>query len=56
MPSFGEDLFGKYCWIDSPEEHMLPSMPCHEFKVDKISRGEVFGEYVYLKGRTSLHM
>ena len=34
---------------------MRPSMPCREFKVDKRSRGPVFGEYVHLKGRTSLH-
>ena len=56
MPSLGEDLFGKYCRIDSPEEPMHPSMPCHKFKVDKRSRGPVLGEYVHLKGRTSLHM
>ena len=35
---------------------MRPSMPCHEFKVDKRSWGPVFGEYVHLKGITSLHM
>ena len=56
MPSLGEDLFDKYCRIDSPEERMRHSMPCHEFKVDKCSRGPVFGEYVHLKGRISLHM
>ena len=56
MPYLGEDLFDKYCRIDSPEEHMRPSMPCHEFKVDKRSRSPAFGEYVHLKGRTGLHM
>ena len=49
MPSLGEDLFNKYCRIDSPEESMCPSMPFHEFKVDKRSRGPVFGKYVHLK-------
>ena len=34
---------------------MRPSMPCHEFKVEKCSRGPVFGKYVHLKGITSLH-
>ena len=56
MPSLREDLFDKYCQIDSPEERMRPSMHFHKFKVDKRSRGPVFGEYVHLKGRTSLHM
>ena len=56
MPSLGEDLFDKYYRVDSPEERMRPSMPCHKFKVDKRSRGPVFGEYVHLKGRISLHM
>ena len=56
MPSLGDDLFDKYCRIDSPEERMHPSMPCHEFKVDKRSRGLVFEEYVHLKGRTTLHI
>ena len=28
---------------------MCPSMPCHEFKVDKRSWSPVFGKYVHLK-------
>ena len=55
MPSVGEVLFNQCCRIDSPEESMHPSMPCHESKVDKRSRGPVFRKYVHLIGRTSLH-
>ena len=50
-----ETLFNKYQWIDSPGDNVRPSMPCREFKVDKRSRGPIFGKYVHLKGRTSLH-
>ena len=56
MPSPEEVLFNQCCRIDSPEESMHPSMPCHESKVNKRSRGPVFLKYVHLKGRTSLHM
>ena len=55
MPSPREVLFNQCYRIDSPEESMHPSMPCHESKVDKRSRGPVFGKYVNLEGRTSLH-
>ena len=56
MPSLGDDLFDKYYRIDSPEERMRPFMSCHEFKMDKRSRGPVFEEYVHLKERISLRM
>ena len=56
MPSPGEVLFNQCCRIDFPDESMHPSMPCHESKLDKRSRGPIFGKYVHLKGRTSLHM
>ena len=55
MLSLGEVLFNKCCRVDSTGESMRPSMPCCEFKVDKRSRGPVFGKYVHLKGRTSIH-
>ena len=55
MPSPGEVLFNQCCRIDSPEESLHPSMPCHESKVNKRSQGPVFWKYVHLKGRTSLH-
>ena len=55
MPSPGEVLFNQCCRIDSPEEGMYPSMPCHESKVNKRSQCPVFGKYVNLKGKTNLH-
>ena len=55
MPSPGEVLVNQCYRIDSLEESMRPSMPCHDFKVDKHSRGPTFRKYVHLKVRTSLH-